>query len=114
GESLGTILATWIELVNSDATPLGNWSDVTAALRVLSLSWAWAIFAGANQRDGVGHGDLEFAILKVLRADGDFLETHLDPAAPNNHKLTTAFVLWYLGTLFPELAGRRPWKEHGL
>ena len=114
GEALRSILATWIELVTTDAILLGYWSDITVSLRVLALSWTWAVLAGAHGRDGVDRDDVEFAILKVLRADGQFLEAQLEHATPNNHRLTTAFVLWYLGTLFPELAGRRPWREHGL
>jgi heparinase II/III-like protein len=114
GASLERTVVAWMRMAARGESPLPYFSDLTAGLRVLALSWALAFLAGSA--DGAAHEDgrLEVAVLKILRADGEFLETVVEEASPNNHMLTAGFVLWYLGTLLPELAGSRRWREQGL
>jgi hypothetical protein len=106
------ILSTWLSLPGGRASELRYLTDLTVGRRILALSWAWAFLAAGSRADQAGH-ELEFALLKVLRTDGEFLAPLVHEAAPNNHKLTSAFVLWYLGTLFPELTGGRDWQARG-
>jgi len=106
------IISAWLSLPRGRARELRYLSDLTAGLRILALSWAWA-FLAASADPSRDTQELQFDVLKILRADGEFLVSVVHEATANNHKLTAGFVLWYLGTVFPELAGDSDWRSQG-
>lgn len=95
-----------------DANPpkLGiNWaSSLEVAFR--SISWLWALyfFKGAVPADTLKRA------LKFLYLSARHLESYLSTYfSPNTHLTGEALGLFYLGTLLPEFAEAKRWRELG-
>jgi len=100
---LAGILEGWIGFARSAASALPYLSSLVVIQRSLALSWAFA-FVSASSASNSGAGiRVRSAILRIVRADIDFLFPRLGTGYPNNHLLVERFAAWYLAIVFPEL-----------
>jgi hypothetical protein len=85
-------------------------SPMDAAMRAVSMSWAFELCAGAAEPL------LRAKVYRSLWAHGKFLASHLEEATlvPGNHLLADLLGLTWLGCLYPSLAGAPRWRREGL
>jgi hypothetical protein len=102
-------LSAWMEQ-NPPGRGL-NWvSSLEVAFRAISWLWALYFFRDAEAL----HPQLFLRALKFLYLHARHLETYLSTySSPNTHLTGEALGLFYLGTLWPELAGAARWRKTG-
>ncbi len=84
-------------------------SPLIAVHRAFAITWDLAFLAAADERDV----DLEFKLLRILLADARFVYSKLGTSVANNHLLGDAFLMFYLGMLYPEFAEAAAWRRDG-
>ena len=105
------IFAQWDSWVKANPYPLGiNWgSSLEVAFRSLSWIWADQLLAGAP-----GHADFRAELLPLLALHGRYIERYLSTYfSPNTHLIGEAAALFFLGTLYPQIATASRWKKTG-
>ncbi len=100
---LAGILDGWIGFAGSGSSALPYYSSLVVIQRSLALSWALAFVFASSVSDSAAGVRLRSAILRIVRADIDFLFPRLGTGYPNNHLLLERFAAWYLAVVFPEL-----------
>jgi hypothetical protein len=86
-------------------------SSLECALRILSWSWALALFQGAPEVDA----ELRAALAAMLAAHARHVERYLSSwSSPNTHLTGEALGLVYAGVLLPGQPRARRWVERGL
>lgn len=103
-ERFKAILESWIEVARSGRCRYCYYSPLSVIQRVLALSWAWVFLAGRPESTESTGLALEYLILKILWADCCYLSSRLGRSFPNNHLIADFFLIWFLQTVFPELA----------
>jgi hypothetical protein len=106
------IFSQWYSWKRANPYPLGaNWaSSLEAAFR--SLSWIWVdhMLAGYGRIPAGFKQDL----LHGLALHGRHIERYLSTYfSPNTHLLGEAVVLFFIGTLYPEISSARRWEQLG-
>jgi hypothetical protein len=88
-----------------------NWaSSLEAALRVISWSWAIAMFRGSEQLSP----ELFLRMLEGVSLHAARVEKYLSYYfAPNTHLTGEALGLFYAGVLYPDLQGASRWRNLG-
>lgn len=96
------IVAQWRSWIKANPHPLGiNWgSSLEVAFRSLSWIWVDQLLAGAP-----GHAEFHAELLPALALHGRYIERYLSTFfSPNTHLLGEAVALFFLGTLYPQIA----------
>ncbi len=105
------IIAQWHSWIKANPYPIGiNWgSSLEVAFR--SLSWIWVDQLLA---DATGYAELRAELLPVLAFHGRYIERYLSTYfSPNTHLLGEAVALFFLGTLYPQIAAASRWQQTG-
>ena len=92
--------------------PLGiNWaSSLEVAFRSLSWIWVGNLLAVSQDLPPTFHTD----ILHALRANGRYIERYLSTYfSPNTHLIGEGVALFFIGTLYPEVAEAKRWQQNG-
>lgn len=97
------ILESWIAFAKSGTSAYPYLSTLVVIQRSLALSWAYAFVSASSTSKGSAGMRLRLLILRVLRADIDFLLPRLGTGYPNNHLLVERFAAWYFSVVFPEM-----------
>jgi hypothetical protein len=105
------LVTQWKSWVGANPYPLGiNWgSSLEAAFR--SLSWIWSdhLLEGAP-----GLAEFRVELLPSLALHGRYIERYLSTYfSPNTHLIGEAAALFFIGTLYPEIARAARWREKG-
>ena len=111
GKYFRELIAQWHSWMKANPYPLGiNWgSSLEVAFR--SLSWVWV-----DQMLGDAPGYVEFRaqLLPALAFHGRYIERYLSTYfSPNTHLLGEAVALFFLGTLYPQIAAAPRWQQTG-
>jgi len=106
------IFAQWYSWQRANPYPLGaNWaSSLEVAFR--SLSWIWLDHLLGNYagRPASFPDDL----IRALALNGRHIERYLSTYySPNTHLLGEAVALFFIGTLYPQIANAERWKRKG-
>ena len=104
------LIESWLD-ANPHAASI-NWScTMEVALRIVSLSWLFHAFNGADAwRDTAFRGEL----LRALYLHADFTARHLEKSDINgNHYTADAAGLVYAGLFFGNRAAGKSWLECG-
>jgi hypothetical protein len=106
------LLAQWRDWQTSNPYPFGiNWAS---SLEVGFRSIAWIWFYQLLDSIGILPADFRREWLAAQALHGRHLERYLSTYfSPNTHLLGEAVALFFLGTLCPELARAKRWKELG-
>ena len=105
------IVAQWHSWMKANPYPLGiNWgSSLEVAFRALSWIWVDHLLDGAP-----GHPEFHDALLPALALHGRYVERYLSTYfSPNTHLIGEAVALFFLGTLYPQIAMAGRWKRAG-
>jgi hypothetical protein len=92
--------------------PMGiNWgSSLEVAFR--SLSWLWVRFLLGNCPAVPANFDRD--LLLALAVNGRYIERYLSTYfSPNTHLLGEAVALFFIGTLCPQIASSKKWRDYG-
>ena len=106
------IFSQWHSWQRANPYPLGpNWaSSLEVAFR--SLSWIWVdhLLAGYPETPS----EFKDELLHSLALHGRYIEKYLSTYfSPNTHLLGEAVVLFFLGTLYPQIPSASRWKKDG-
>ena len=105
------LMAQWRSWIKANPYPLGiNWAS-TLEVAFRSLSWIWVdqLLAGAAD-----YAELRSEMAPALAFHGRYIERYLSTYfSPNTHLLGEAVVLFFLGTLYPQMPRAARWKESG-
>jgi len=107
--TLTSLLDSWITAVESVTETPAYSSPLIAVHRSIALTWTWALIANSDQCTD----HLVSTIFRIILADARFIFSRLGQSPPNNHLLADGFLLWYLGSLFPELLEAERWRHDG-
>lgn len=112
GEYAEELFKQWYSWQPANPYPLGaNWaSSLEVAFR--SLSWIWVdhLLGECPERPARFREDL----LHGLGLNGRHIERYLSTYfSPNTHLLGEAVALFFIGTLYPQIASAQHWKELG-
>lgn len=102
----------WYSWQKANPYPIGiNWaSSLEVAFRSLSWLWIRHLMAGCTSLPHSFATDL----LEALQRNGRYIAKYLSTYfSPNTHLLGEAVVLFYLGTLCPEIASAPTWQRLG-
>lgn len=106
------LLSQWYGWQKATPYPLGiNWAS-TLEVAFRSLSWLWVrnLLAKCQDIPATFQSDLVIA----LRQNGRYIERYLSKYfSPNTHLLGEAVALFYIGTLCPEIAEAKRWRQMG-
>lgn len=105
------LTAQWRSWTKTNPYPLGiNWGS-TLEVAFRSLSWAWVDHLIS---DAPGYGQFRVELLPELAFHGRYIERYLSTYfSPNTHLLGEAVVMFFLGTLYPQMTGAARWKKQG-
>lgn len=101
----------WASWMNANPYPLGiNWgSSLEVAFRSLSWIWVERLLGGLP-----AWSEFRAELLPALAFHGRYIERYLSTYfSPNTHLLGEAVALFFLGTLYPQMARARRWQEQG-
>lgn len=104
------ILRQWRHWAADNPYPIGvNWaSSLEVAFR--SLAWIWTYFL----LEGSDASEFGEELLPRLAVHGRHIEQYLSAYfSPNTHLIGEGVALFFIGVLFPELAGADRWKSVG-
>ena len=103
--------AQWHSWMKANPYPLGiNWGS---ALEVAFRSLAW-IWVDQMLSDAPGYTELRAKLLPALAFHGRYIERYLSTYfSPNTHLLGEAVALFFLGTLYPQIAPASRWQKTG-
>ena len=108
-EAFAAYVGHWL-----DANPVGqgiNWtSSLELALRLMAWCWCLALFRDSPALRSELFGRMEASIEDHARHVERYLSRYF---SPNTHLTGEALGLVYAGTLFPDLAPARRWRETG-
>jgi hypothetical protein len=105
-------VAQWYSWQKANPYPMGiNWaSSLEVGFR--SISWIWARFLLAECPEMPSR--FETDLLIALQLNGRHIERYLSTYfSPNTHLLGEATALFFIGSLFPELAAASRWRNLG-
>ena len=106
------LLNQWYGWQKANPYPLGiNWAS-TLEVAFRSLSWLWIrnLLAECQDIPATFQTDL----LSALRQNGCYIERYLSKYfSPNTHLLGEAVALFYIGTLCPDIAEAKRWRQMG-
>jgi hypothetical protein len=105
------LIAQWHSWIKANPYPLGiNWgSALEVAFR--SLSWIWV---DQMLADAPGYAELRAELLPALAFHGRYIERYLSTYfSPNTHLLGEAVALFFIGTLYPQIAAAARWQQTG-
>ena len=108
---LRELRALWHSWIKANPYPLGiNWgSTLEVAFRCLSWIWADHLLA-----DAPGHAEFHVELLPELAFHGRYIERFLSTYfSPNTHLLGEAVAMFFLGTLYPQIAAADRWQRNG-
>ena len=106
------IVGQWTSWQRANPYPMGiNWgSSLEVAFR--SLSWIWMDQLLANCRT-VG-AEFRAQLVQALALNGRYIERYLSTYfSPNTHLLGEAVALFFIGTLYPQIADAERWQKTG-
>jgi len=109
------LMAQWCCWIKANPYPLGiNWgSTLEVAFRTLSWIWVDQLLAGTAECADI-LSELRSELAPALAFHGRYIERYLSTYfSPNTHLLGEAVALFFLGTLYPQMAGAARWKESG-
>lgn len=109
--AIATLMSGWMRAAEA-GEPECYHSPLAVLYRVLATSWTFAIVA-AVPRAGAPRDRILFDLLKILAADVEYLVPTIGTSYPNNHLLADGFAGWYVGMLYPELAGAAEARRAG-
>jgi hypothetical protein len=107
--TLKALIESWVTATEGRIHSPAYLSPLIAVHRTVALTWTWAFVAAADERDV----DLEHSILKIILADARFVYSKLGTSVANNHLLGDAFLMLYLGMLYPEFDEAGRWRREG-
>ena len=105
-------IAQWYSWQRANPFPLGaNWaSSLEVGFRSLSWIWFQHLSAKCPAVPASFHKDLH----RALALNGRYIERYLSTYfSPNTHLLGEAVVLFFLGTLYPQIQAAGRWKKKG-
>jgi hypothetical protein len=105
------IIAQFRSWIKANPYPLGiNWgSSLEVAFRSLSWIWVDQLLAGAPS-----HSEFHKELLPALAFHGRYIERYLSTYfSPNTHLLGEAAALFFIGTLYPQIATASRWQQSG-
>ncbi len=105
------LISQWHSWIKANPYPLGiNWgSALEVAFR--SLSWIWV---DQMLGDAPGYAELRAELLPALAFHGRYIERYLSTYfSPNTHLLGEGVALFFLGTLYPQIAAAARWQQTG-
>ena len=108
-DALRSILDSWITATDGRPGAPAYSSPLVAVHRAVALTWTWAFLGGSCEPDP----ELELTLFRIILADARFVHARLGKSAPNNHLLADAFLMFYLGILYPELREAETWRRDG-
>jgi hypothetical protein len=106
------IFSQWQRWHNENPYPIGiNWaSSLEVAFRSLSWIWVYQLLEGTT----AAPQDFRTRWLHALGVNARHIERHLSTFfSPNTHLLGEAVALFFIGTLYPELADAKRWAQRG-
>ncbi|MFY9561003.1 MAG: alginate lyase family protein [Terriglobales bacterium] len=105
------LIAQWHSWVKANPYPLGiNWGS-TLEVAFRSLSWIWV---DQMLTDAPEYAELRTELLPALALHGRYIERYLSTYfSPNTHLLGEAVALFFLGTLYPQIAAAARWQRTG-
>lgn len=106
---LHEVRAQWASWIRANPYPLGiNWaSTLEVAFRAHSWIWIDHLLAGSP-----GHDDFHAQIVPEMALHGRYIERFLSTYfSPNTHLLGEAVVLFFIATLYPQIAGSQRWSR---
>jgi hypothetical protein len=109
GPTLKALVGSWLTATAGREESPAYLSPLMAVHRACAITWTLAFLGGANERDA----ELEFDLLRVLLADARFVHARLGTSVANNHLLGDAFLMVYLGMLYPEFEEAAAWRRDG-
>ena len=109
GAKLKALVDSWVAATEGSAESPAYLSPLIAVHRASAITWALVLLAAASERDT----DLEFTLLRILLADARFVYSKLGTSFANNHLLGDAFLMFYLGILYPEFEEASAWRRDG-
>src|SRR6266849_5620441 len=105
------LMAQWHSWINANPYPLGiNWGS-TLEVAFRSLSWIWVdqLLAGMAEC-----ATFRAEMAPALAFHGRYIERYLSTYfSPNTHLLGEAVALFFLGTLYPQIASASRWQQTG-
>ncbi|MGH9511287.1 MAG: alginate lyase family protein [Terriglobales bacterium] len=105
------VQAQWYSWRRANPYPMGiNWaSSLEVAFR--SLSWIWVL---SLMEESVEVGGFRRDVIGALARNGRYISRYLSTYfSPNTHLLGEAVALFFIGTMFPEIAAASRWRDHG-
>lgn len=108
---LREIQAQWHSWIEANPYPLGiNWgSSLEVAFRSLSWIWVDQLLTGAP-----GHAGFHSELLPALALHGRYIELYLSTYfSPNTHLIGEAAALFFIGTIYPQIATASRWQRRG-
>jgi len=109
GATLEALVRSWLAATAGNVESPAYWSPLMAVHRACAITWTLAFLGAAEARDV----DLEFDLLRILLADARFVHARLGTSVANNHLLGDAFLMVYLGMLYPEFDAAAAWRRDG-
>ena len=105
------LIAEWRGWIQANRYPLGiNWGS-TLEVAIRSLSWIWVdqLLAG-----DAAAAEFRAELLPALAFHGGYIERYLSTYfSPNTHLLGEALALFFIGTMYPQMAHAGRWREEG-
>ncbi len=105
------LIAQWHSWIKANPYPLGIHWGSTLEVAFRSLSWIWV---DQMLADAPGYAELRAELLPALAFHGRYIERYLSTYfSPNTHLLGEAVALFFLGTLYPQIAAASRWQQTG-
>ena len=111
GKYTRELIAQWRSWIKANPYPLGiNWGS-TLEVAFRSLSWTWVDHLLAETAECA---EFRAEMAPALAFHGRYIERFLSTYfSPNTHLLGEAVAMFFLGALYPQMAGAARWKESG-
>ncbi len=105
-------IGQWYSWQSANPYPLGvNWSSsLEVAFRSLSWLWMRQLLAGSPTLSFKFEKDMQRALALNARHIERYLSTYF---SPNTHLLGEAVALFFIGTMCPQVARAKEWKQSG-
>jgi Heparinase II/III-like protein/Heparinase II/III N-terminus len=103
-ERLAAIVQDWQVFAAKGQSNLPYVSNLVVIQRLLAVSWTWAFLAARPMANTANILDIEWALIKLMYVDVEYLGSRLGTSYPNNHLLVDQFAGWYISQWLPEFS----------